>query len=1081
MKKIIKTFLVFLLFIILYSLFPIPSGFSAGEVVVNEIAWMGTSASANDEWIELVNTSGSEVDITGWKLESIDGGIKTMLTGKIPAGGFFLLERTDDNSAPGIKADQIYTGALSNSGEVLILKDKNGIAVDRVDASGGWQAGDNATKETMQRVATGWITGKATPKEANIAVKSEIQNSKQPTEDAKEFAEVKLQQTQPTQIVQESTVKPEPAKVVAIQYPQSVYISEFLADPEGSDEVGEWVELFNDGDAVADIAGFFLDDADGGSKPYKIPEGTKISPKEFLIFSRADTKIALNNKTDEVRFLYPDGSVAAKVSYKDAKEGESGAYDFVKKELYWTKNPTPGKTNSITSQIKKAPMTKQDYQQQEVKRIEDLDTLDLEGVGLDTENLTASAKKTNTGSLGNFWPLLGALLIGVGGVLGYLKFLKKTNIVLLLTLLFFVFPVSASAEVFTIAKEFDPSGRASIEADAVLGGRYSAFYVERGLIVSTSALVELQKEFDETIYPKLTALLGEPWTPGIDNDSRIAILVLKMVPNVGGYFNGEDEFSKSVNTQSNEREMIYLNADFVASVSAQAVFGFFPSDEKKFSELQELLESALLAEKGKKTRAFLAHEFGHLITFNQKVKRLNKEEEVWLNEVRSEYVPTYLGYDDDFSGSNLEERLRHFIEQPHDHLTTWNNSRYDYAAVNMFGQYLGARFGSQFYREEMRSDTVGLASVEKTLRLFDPSLGFAKFFSQWRLTNYINNDKIMNGKYSYKNKNIIFKFAPELRLIFTNAEADQTKTVTPSIPSFSGKALSFILGGNRTTMNVRVDEPSSDIVVTYLKELKDGSVSEGQFSMEGGKKELSFSKDVTEVAMLLSNTSKTIQNASFTVEVAAKTISQPSIASIEPVFLKPTPTDNVFLIKGEDFDEGLTLLFNGMKQPFTYQSSTLLITRVSSLDKIIEVKVTNLDGGETISTWENPLAFAPQQTQILPAPQSLTDGSLVRASDDYKVYIIKNGFKRHIVDANIFSFYQHLKNPLIQVLNPEEVNRYQNSLLIRATGSEKVYEVLPNEKKQWIKTAEEFISRGFDWNAVFEVNEKELNFYPTVS
>ncbi|MBI3335659.1 MAG: lamin tail domain-containing protein, partial [Candidatus Portnoybacteria bacterium] len=963
MVKITKTFLAFLLFIILYSLFFILVAFAAGEVVISEIAWMGTKTSANDEWIELASVSGSEIDIGGW------------------------------------------------NGEVLILKDKSGIEIERVDALKGWQAGDNATKETMQKVDANWVTSQPTPKTQNIAPKPQTPNpnvksnpndssfakaseDKQNSKQVEKVVEVKALET--PSIIQESVVKPEPRTTVLVQYPQSIYISEFLPDPEGSDEKGEWIELYNDGASVADIGGFFLDDADGGSKPYKIPTGTKILSKGFLVFNRSDTNIALNNKADEARLLYPDGSIAAKVNYADAKEGESGAYDFVKKELYWTKNPTPGKVNTISSEVKKTSVTKNNYQQKEVKKVEDLTPLELSGVGLDTKNLAASAKEGPIGSFANFWTLLGALLIGAGAAFGYVKFLKKAKIVLFLAFLFLTFPVFASALTFSIAKEFDPSGRASIEADSVLGGRYSIFYVEQGLIVSTPALQQLQKEFDETIYPKLTALLGEPWTPGIDNDSRITILVLNMVPNVGGYFNGEDEFLKSVNAQSNEREMIYLNADFITPVSAQAVFDFFPSDEERFSEFQAFLESSLLAEKGKKTRAFLAHEFQHLITFNQKIKRLGKEEEVWLNEVRSEYAPTFLGYDDDFSGSNLEERMRHFLEQPHDHLTTWNNSRYDYAAVSMFGQYLAARFGSSFYREEMRSDEIGLESVEKTLRLLDPNLTFAKFFSQWRLTNYINNDKILNGKYSYKNmnpagKNLIFKFAPESRLVFNNAQLGKTQKLNPSIPSFSGKAVSFILGENRTIINVSAEERSPDVVVTYLKELKDGSVSEGQFSMEGGKKELSFSKDVTEVAMLLSNASKNIPNASFTVEVTAKAQSQPSIASIEPVFLKPSATDNVFLVKGEDFDPELALLFNGNNQPFTFQSSTLLTARVSTFDKTIEVKITNPDGGETTLTWENPLAVTTQTAetnQTIQTPQYIPDGTLIRQSSDYKVYII---------------------------------------------------------------------------------------------
>ena len=94
-----------------------------GAVIINEIAWMGTSISANDEWIELKNTGPETVSINGWALVASDGVPSITLTGSTTSGGFFLLERTNDSSVPNIPADLLYTGALSNSGEYLTLKD----------------------------------------------------------------------------------------------------------------------------------------------------------------------------------------------------------------------------------------------------------------------------------------------------------------------------------------------------------------------------------------------------------------------------------------------------------------------------------------------------------------------------------------------------------------------------------------------------------------------------------------------------------------------------------------------------------------------------------------------------------------------------------------------------------------------------------------------------------------------------------------------------------------------------------------------------------------------------------------------
>jgi len=126
-------------------------GAEASTIVINEIAWMGTKADANDEWIELYNPTEQEVDLKGWMLQAVDGQPKINLIGKIGPKSYFLLERTSDQTIKNIAADQIYTGSLENGGEILELRDVNKILVDSIDCSKGWFAGDNQAKKTMER------------------------------------------------------------------------------------------------------------------------------------------------------------------------------------------------------------------------------------------------------------------------------------------------------------------------------------------------------------------------------------------------------------------------------------------------------------------------------------------------------------------------------------------------------------------------------------------------------------------------------------------------------------------------------------------------------------------------------------------------------------------------------------------------------------------------------------------------------------------------------------------------------------------------------------------------------------------
>ncbi|MFQ6118044.1 MAG: PKD domain-containing protein, partial [Candidatus Bipolaricaulia bacterium] len=137
--------------ILLLLVFALPWGTGTGgqlpqrAVAINEVAWAGTAANASDEWIELYNNTDEDIDLTGWQLRSDDGSPAIALSGTIPAQEFFLLERGDDETISDISADQIYQGALRNSGEQLRLLDPEGNLVDTANAGGGdWPAGTAA-------------------------------------------------------------------------------------------------------------------------------------------------------------------------------------------------------------------------------------------------------------------------------------------------------------------------------------------------------------------------------------------------------------------------------------------------------------------------------------------------------------------------------------------------------------------------------------------------------------------------------------------------------------------------------------------------------------------------------------------------------------------------------------------------------------------------------------------------------------------------------------------------------------------------------------------------------------------------
>jgi hypothetical protein len=113
-------------------------------------------------------------------------------------------------------------------------------------------------------------------------------------------------------------------------------------------------------------------------------------------------------------------------------------------------------------------------------------------------------------------------------------------------------------------------------------------------------------------------------------------------------------------------------------------------------------------------------------------------------------------------------------------------------------------------------------------------------------------------------------------------------------------------------------------------------------------------------------------------------------------------------------------------------------------------------------------------------PGGYYNGTLVRAIGDYKVYIVKDGFKRWIQSADIFGFYGHLNFAAVQEVSSDTVDSYQQASLIRADGDPKVYEVNGDGTKHWLNmTAEQFTISGRDWNMVYIINEEELDYYKT--
>ena len=276
-------------------------------------------------------------------------------------------------------------------------------------------------------------------------------------------------------------------------------------------------------------------------------------------------------------------------------------------------------------------------------------------------------------------------------------------------------------------------------------------------------LYNLGDEFERKIYPTLTSTFGSEPKPGIDRDERITILIQPMKKEAGGYFNSGDGYSRLQNPKSNEREMIYLNAQHIDAPLA---------------------------------KVFLAHEFTHLITVNQKDLLRNVTEEVWLNEARAEYAPTLLGYDDTYKGSNLEKRVKTFLEKPNDSLTEWLNRKEDYGAISLFTQYLVDHYGKKILVDSLQSSKLGIPSINEALAKNGFKDDFSQIFANWAIAVLVNDCKL-GEKYCYLNKNL-----KDLRLIPTFYYLPRAETILGTYHNtthWSANWYKFIGGGQNLT------------------------------------------------------------------------------------------------------------------------------------------------------------------------------------------------------------------------------------------------------------------------------------------
>lgn len=473
--------------------------------------------------------------------------------------------------------------------------------------------------------------------------------------------------------------------------------------------------------------------------------------------------------------------------------------------------------------------------------------------------------------------------------------IKTFKTILIITVVFLFLPIFTQAvslgekEDFFIDSNYDLSQRKEISATLQRIGNSAYFYIDDewwdSLDESKKTDVKnylrvLDNEFHYRIYPVLISTFGLEWKPGIDDDMRVTILIHPMRKDAGGYFSSKDEYFKLQLPESNEREMIYLNAYYITSSLA---------------------------------KSFLAHEFVHLITFNQKEKIRGVSEEVWLNEARAEYAPTLLGYDNNYEASNLKKKVEIFLKNPSDSITEWLNTRSDYGALSLFTQYLVDHYGLEILSDSLKSKKIGIDSLNYALEINGFKQDFSQIFTDWTIAVLVN-DCSLGKKYCYKNEDLkSLEIIPSLN--YLPIEGESTLGVSQFTKNWTGNWFKFI-GGKGTLKIEFIGSPENLFKVPYLAKDFSGNYSvdfiqldenqRGQISIFG------FGSNINSVVII------------------------PTIQSKTSNFLNPEPSFSYFWsVSVTDEKEEEKDLSKYLDKPVSKMSRQEILVKVSEIERLL--------------------------------------------------------------------------------------------------------------------------------------------------
>ncbi|MFX1433288.1 MAG: hypothetical protein ACFFDL_01535 [Promethearchaeota archaeon] len=233
--------------------------------------------------------------------------------------------------------------------------------------------------------------------------------------------------------------------------------------------------------------------------------------------------------------------------------------------------------------------------------------------------------------------------------------------------------------------------------------------------ITLAQLQYLLDEFDNTIYPTVTDVFGEPLPRG-EEGQKVWVLIFNI---------REDSYYDDSATS-------YVVGYFSAAISTEFNKNVFHCDTYDW-------ENNVGPGSDQTMEAAFAHEFQHLVSFDT-----DPDEVSWVDEGFSDLAMYLCGY-----GHWTSHIASYLIYHWFTALTFWGNGLEDYGASYLWTLYCYEKFGLDFIKDLAREQKNSIEGYQTTLYKNGIWLHFDTIFDRWTIANYLDDPTKGNGWYGY--------------------------------------------------------------------------------------------------------------------------------------------------------------------------------------------------------------------------------------------------------------------------------------------------------------------------------------------